>query len=143
MSKIPHPGYYSLSDLPQRGSIEKQAFGSGWWELDRILKFYLGQFIVVTGLAGSGKSTFLLNVIGRLARLHGIKSFMYVPENEAHLAIRSKDLGRRSRLSIISQRLNALFNLPLRTALMSGRARLIGYLARRPPRLSGTKSSSF
>jgi twinkle protein len=84
---MPHPPstYFALADLPQRGSIEKQAFGSGWWELDRILKFYLGQFIVVTGLAGSGKSTFLLNVIVRLARQHGIKSFMYVPENEAHI----------------------------------------------------------
>ena len=84
---MPHPPstYFALADLPQRGSIEKQAFGTGWWELDRILKFYLGQFVVVTGLAGSGKSTFLLNVIARLAHLHGTKSFLYVPENEAHL----------------------------------------------------------
>jgi twinkle protein len=79
------PGYFSLADLPQRGSIAKQAFGSGWWELDQILKFYLGQFIVVTGIAKHGKSTFVLNVLMKLAREQGIKSFLYVPENEAHL----------------------------------------------------------
>lgn len=79
------PTYFSLADLPQRGSIEQQCFGAGWWELDQILKFYLGQFIVVTGLAGSGKSTFLLNVIAKLAREKGVGSFLYVPENEAYL----------------------------------------------------------
>lgn len=79
------PGYFALAELPQRGSVEKQAFGSGWWELDQILKFYLGQFIVCTGLAGHGKSTFLLNVLVRIARERGVRSFMYVPENEAYL----------------------------------------------------------
>jgi twinkle protein len=79
------PGYFSLADLPQRGSVAKAAFGSGWWELDQILKFYLGQFIVVTGIAGHGKSTFILNVLLKMAREQRIKSFMYVPENEAHL----------------------------------------------------------
>ena len=78
-------GYYSLAELPQRGSVEKQAFGSGWWELDRIFKFYLGQFVVVTGIAGHGKSTFLLNVLLKIARDRGVRSFMYVPENEAYL----------------------------------------------------------
>jgi twinkle protein len=81
----PHPGLYSLADLPQRGSIAKQAFGSGWWELDQILKFYLGQFVVVTGIPGHGKSTFMLNVLLKMAMEQGVASFMYVPENEAHL----------------------------------------------------------
>lgn len=79
------PGYFSLADLPQRGSVEKQAFGCGWWELDQIFKFYLGQFVVVTGIAGHGKSTFLLNVLLKVARERGVKSFLYVPENEAYL----------------------------------------------------------
>jgi twinkle protein len=78
-------GYHSLADLPQRGSVAGQAFGSGWWELDEIFKFYLGQFTVVTGIAGHGKSTFLLNVLLKMAREKGVSSFMYVPENEAHL----------------------------------------------------------
>jgi twinkle protein len=79
------PGLYALADLPQRGSVAKQAFGSGWWELDQILKFYLGQFVVVTGIAGHGKSTFLLNVLLKMALERRTKSFMYVPENEGHL----------------------------------------------------------
>lgn len=83
--KLRRPGYFSLADLPQRGSIAKQAFGTGWEDLDAILKFYLGQFIVLTGIPGHGKSTFLLNVLTMLAREQGIKSFLYVPENENYL----------------------------------------------------------
>jgi twinkle protein len=79
------PGYFSIAELPQRGSVEDQAFGSDWWELDQLLKFYLSQFVVVTGIAGHGKSTFLLNVLCRLAKIHGIHSFLYVPENEPYL----------------------------------------------------------
>jgi twinkle protein len=82
---IPPDGLYALSDLPQRGSIAKQAFGSGWHELDQILKFYLGQFLVLTGIAGHGKSTFILNVMLKMALEKGVGSFMYVPENEGHL----------------------------------------------------------
>lgn len=78
-------GYYSLADLPQRASIEDQAFSSGWWELDQIFKFYHGQFVVVTGVAGQGKSTFLLNVLVKMAREQGTAWFLYAPENESHL----------------------------------------------------------
>jgi twinkle protein len=78
-------GLYRLSDLPQRGSVAQQAFGAGWPELDAIFKFYLGQFLVVTGIAGHGKSTLMLNILLKLARERGVGSFLYVPENEAHL----------------------------------------------------------
>ena len=78
-------GYFTLADAPQRGSVEQSAFGVGWYELDEILKFYLGQFIVLTGLAGHGKSTLLLNIIIRLAQRQGVRSFLYVPENEGYL----------------------------------------------------------
>ena len=81
-----------LDDLPQRGSVANQAFGTGWWELDNILKFYLGQFVVVSGIAGHGKSTFLLNVIAKLAIDRGIKSFLYVPENEGYLKQKIRSL---------------------------------------------------
>ena len=79
------PGYFALDELPQRQSIADQAFDTGWWELDQIFKFYLGQFVVVTGIAGHGKSTFLLNVLCNVARTKGLRSFMYVPENEGYL----------------------------------------------------------
>jgi twinkle protein len=78
-------GLYSLEALPQRGSVAKQAFGAGWPELDQILKFYLGQFIVLTGIAGHGKSTFMLNVLLKMALEQRVGSFLYVPENESHL----------------------------------------------------------
>lgn len=85
VTEIYTPGLYSLADLPQRGSVAKQAFGAGWPELDEILKFYLGQFVIVSGVAGHGKSTFVLNMLLKMARERGVGSFMYVPENEGHL----------------------------------------------------------
>lgn len=85
VTEIYTPGLYALADLPQRGSVAKQAFGAGWPELDEILKFYLGQFVIVSGVAGHGKSTFVLNMLLKMARERGVGSFMYVPENEGHL----------------------------------------------------------
>ncbi len=79
------PGYHALADLPQKDSVASIAKSTGWWELDQIWKIYPGQFNVVTGVAGHGKSTFLLNVICNIARQHGLKSFLYVPENEGHI----------------------------------------------------------
>lgn len=87
---IPFPrhgaeGFYSIGELPQAPSLEGCTFDTGWSELDGILKFYHGQFVVVTGFPGHGKSTFLFNVIVNIARKEGIKSFLYVPENERFL----------------------------------------------------------
>jgi twinkle protein len=79
------PGYFSLADLPQRASIAPSALSTGWWELDQIYKTYPGQFTVCTGIAGSGKSTLLLNVVCNQAAKDGIRSFLYVPENEGHI----------------------------------------------------------
>ena len=79
------PGYYALADIPQRPSVSEIAKSTGFWELDQIWKLYPGQFTVVTGIAGSGKSTFLLNLVANVACDHGMKSFLYVPENEAHI----------------------------------------------------------
>lgn len=79
------PGYFSLAELPQRPSIETVSQDSEWWEFDQIFRLYPGQFTIVTGVAGHGKSTFLLNLICGYARKHGTRSFLYVPENEQHL----------------------------------------------------------
>jgi twinkle protein len=79
------PGYYALADLPQRLSIADHAISTGWWELDQIFKLYPGQFVVCTGVAGHGKSTFLLNILCNIARKNDIRSCLYVPENEGHL----------------------------------------------------------
>ena len=79
------PGYFALADLPQRQSVATSAIGTGWPELDEIWRPYPGQFTIVTGIAGHGKSTFLMNVICNLAKHHRAKSFLYVPENEGHV----------------------------------------------------------
>lgn len=78
-------GLYALADLPQRGRVSDIAVSTGWDEFDEIYKLYPGQFTVCTGIAGHGKSTLLLNMICNVARLHDIKSFLYVPENEGHI----------------------------------------------------------
>lgn len=81
-------GVYTLADLPQRESIESTASSTGWWELDQIWRIYPGQFTVVTGIAGHGKSTLILNVIANMSAMYGeekpqfLKSFLFVPENE-------------------------------------------------------------
>ncbi len=79
------PGYHSLAELPQRGSIADITIGTGWDEMSEIWRLYPGQFTVCTGIAGHGKSTFLLNVICNVARADNVKTFMYVPENEGHI----------------------------------------------------------
>lgn len=97
-------GLYRLCDLPQRGDLENMAFCTGWWELDRIFRFYPGQFVVVTGKPGHGKSTFMLNVIAKIAIEQGIHSFMYVPENEANLFRKLQKIWKNeSRFEYFSQ----------------------------------------
>jgi twinkle protein len=86
------PGYYALADLPQSDPVHSIAKSTGYWELDQIFKIYPGQFVVVTGIPGHGKSTLMLNIICNLFAESGIKSFLYVPENERHV---------RERLSLI------------------------------------------
>lgn len=79
------PGYFSLAELPQQPSVDSIAVSTGWWELDQIWRPYPGQFNILTGIAGHGKSTFALNVLVNLAKKHGTGMFCYVPENESHL----------------------------------------------------------
>ena len=79
------PGYHSLAELPQRNSIAESTRSTGWYELDELWKLYPSQFTVVTGVAGHGKSTLIMNVLCNMAILHGTRSFLYVPENEGFL----------------------------------------------------------
>ncbi len=78
-------GYYALADLPQQEPIEKSAYSAGWPVFDEFLKLYPGQFLMVTGLPGHGKSTLMLNVVLNIAKQHGTRTFMFVPENERHI----------------------------------------------------------
>lgn len=79
------PGLYLLQDAPQRPGVEQIAISTGWWELDQVFRPYPGQFVVCTGLPGSGKSTFVMNLLCNLYKQHRAKSFLFVPENEAHV----------------------------------------------------------
>jgi hypothetical protein len=79
------PGYYALADLPQGLPLSEAVKSTGWPELDVIFKIYPGQFVVVTGNPGSGKSTFLFNLIVNLCYAHGAKAWLYAPENELNL----------------------------------------------------------
>jgi twinkle protein len=85
-------GYFSLQSLQQSGPVSDIAMGTGWWELDQIWRLYPGQFTIVTGIPGHGKSTFLLNVLANLAREKGTRSFLYVPENESHLRDKMREI---------------------------------------------------
>lgn len=78
-------GLFSLKNIAQRPDVPTAALGSGWWELDQIWKIYPGQFTIVTGIPGHGKSTFLLNLVCRLHREHSIRSLLYMPEDELYL----------------------------------------------------------
>lgn len=82
---FPRPGYFSMEGLPEHVPLGESTFSTGWDELDRLFRFYHGQFVVTTGKPGHGKSTFLFNIVANIARLHGIRSFLYVPENERYL----------------------------------------------------------
>jgi twinkle protein len=78
-------GYFALSELPQKPEIGDAAISPGWDVLAELWKIYPGQFTIVTGTPGHGKSTLVLNVVCNIARTHGYRSFLYVPENEAFL----------------------------------------------------------
>jgi twinkle protein len=86
------PGLYSLADLPQAPSIAEHAISTQWWELDQIFKLYAGQFVVVTGIPGHGKSTFVLNILANVAKKKDIRSFVYAPENEQQLMRRLRGI---------------------------------------------------
>jgi len=86
------PGYYTLADLPQQQSIADIARSTGWWELDQIFQLYPAQFVVVTGIAGHGKSTFLFNLLHNAAKHHGTRSFLFIPENERQIRDRLRKI---------------------------------------------------
>lgn len=76
----PYPvrGLYRLSDYPERADLS--VFSTGWWTLDRHLKLFTGEFMVVTGIPSHGKSTWVLNLLCNIAAQHGWRSVIFSPE---------------------------------------------------------------
>jgi len=76
----PYPvrGLYRLSEYPP--TEEVRTFGTGWHTLDAVLRPWLGEFMVVTGIPGHGKSTWVLNLLANMAHLHGWRSALFSPE---------------------------------------------------------------
>ncbi len=76
----PYPvrGLYRLSDYPDAEPM--QTVSTGWWTVDRHLKLFPGEFMVVTGIPSHGKSTWVLNLLCNVASLHGWRSALFSPE---------------------------------------------------------------
>lgn len=66
-----------LLSLYDQGMPEGVGVG---YDMDESFRWCTGQVSLITGIPGHGKSTFLKNIIVRLARQHGWKSFIYSAE---------------------------------------------------------------
>jgi twinkle protein len=80
----PYPikGLYKLSDFPKPPNITP--LSTGWSCLDRHLKLWQPEFMVITGIPTHGKSTWALNLAAQLAEVHGHKSVIASFEMEVH-----------------------------------------------------------
>jgi twinkle protein len=101
----PYPvrGLYTLEDYPETESV--RTFSTGWPTLDRHLQVFAGEFMVITGIPGRGKSTWLLNLLCNLAELHGWRSAVFSREMPTVPHLRDKLRRIRDRGPI--DRLNA------------------------------------
>lgn len=86
----PYPvrGLYRLSDYPDVG--EPKTYSTGWPSLDDFMKVWLGELLVVTGIPGHGKSTWVTNMCVNFARLHGWTTAIASFEIPTVPALRSK-----------------------------------------------------
>jgi twinkle protein len=74
----PVKGVYTLSDYPDRPAIE--TYLTGWQTVDELFRLFTPSFNVVTGIPGSGKSSWLTNLLVNVAEMHGWKSAVFSPE---------------------------------------------------------------
>lgn len=76
----PTKGLYSLTELPKGAT--RNPVSTGWQGLDIGFRPYQGEFVVLTGIPGSGKSTFITALIANLNQKHGWKACIGALENE-------------------------------------------------------------
>ena len=84
-------GVYRMSELPPLP--EPQVFDIGFRLISENYRMRLGDFVVVTGVPGLGKSTFANDLCCRVALAHGLKiawaSFEQAPQRDHRRALRS------------------------------------------------------
>lgn len=86
----PYPvrGLYRLSDYPDLEPIKTHK--TGWGTLDDHLQLFAGEFMVVTGVPGHGKSTWVLNLLANLASTYGWMVALFSPEMPTVPQLRNK-----------------------------------------------------
>lgn len=84
-------GIYRMSDLPPLA--EPEALSVGMEHLDDYFKIRRGDFIVVTGIPGHGKTTFVNELVCRLAEKYGwttaVASFEQTPQTDFRRNLRT------------------------------------------------------
>ena len=66
---------------PERAPLGETVFGTGFPNLDPLLKLYPGQLVVVTGTPGCGKTSLMLNIVVNTSLQYGKRWLLYLPEN--------------------------------------------------------------
>jgi twinkle protein len=76
----PYPvrGLYRISDYPALPEIK--TYSTGWSTLDDCLRLFTGEFMVVTGIPGHGKSVFIDNLLVNAGELHDWRAAVFSPE---------------------------------------------------------------
>ncbi len=90
-------GVYRMSEL--RPVPERQRHSTGFPFLDRHVMIRPGDFSVITGIPGHGKSTFVNDLVCRLVERHGwtiaLASFEQHPQTDHRKALRTWYCGKR------------------------------------------------
>jgi twinkle protein len=86
----PYPvkGLYKLTDYPDLPP--RETYRTPWHSLDEHLRFFAGEFMVVTGIPNHGKSPFVFNMLIGLAQDHGWPAAIFSPETPVMPALRDK-----------------------------------------------------
>lgn len=76
----PYPvrGLYKLDDYPE--AQQHATITTGWSTVDEHIKPFPGMFMVVTGIPGHGKSTWVMNMLCNAAKHHQWRSAVFSPE---------------------------------------------------------------
>jgi len=86
--RYPVRGLYRLSEYPDLQELD--VFETGWWTLDRHLRLWLGEFMMVIGCPNMGKSVFVQNLVVNLSRRYGLRCAFFSPEEPTVPQLRDK-----------------------------------------------------